>query len=430
MKDTTRFKLVTNKELVAKGDIGENENIYVDIKTNKVYDEKGNELRGIILEQPMYQPETTVNYQQLGSENQILLGSEKISDDDYQNQNTSSSSSSQSDEEAYTGQISARLQGQINNLNTNSNIQNGRMERINQERVIIDNNYQASLQNGAYAQNNNPYASNAQAVIADALNRLNQPSSYGEFSYPVQFKNDTVGSYAETKVNEQKQANLAGINANVTLLPNHVLRQGTEWLVMVDNEVNTDKDTEVIGTILNGYYQGGKIYGVLTPIGTRRSGAMVQFAMIEPKNPRIPVVAMNAQARSLKDNGRDVATKVNRHYAQNYTAMIAESVLQGYGDAYSNRTTTTTITGSGTVVQNTPKVDSAEIRGNVYGALADRILADSNARLSNRPPTYLIKKGTVIKVKLTQNLDVRTGLAYTTGSDGKEPEKTTAEYRP
>lgn len=449
-KDTDRFKQITDGE--------SNQVLFVDVTTNKKYDEKGNEVVDMPIEQPYYNPppvsysqfhqhENYIKYQeQQGSQqNQALLvGNDTVGQNvaeqnaqqpqySYQAPPTPYSTYTTADGQQVAITHSTTLQNQIDRLNSQSQQHGNTMLSSMQRTQAIEQGIRQDL---AQPKPINPLQAQAQSTIQNTVNRLNQSSAYGGFSYGVSYAQGSVGEF-----NNQ----LGGMNAvnamptpynqgqlttpaqsQVTLLPPHIIRQGTTWLVMIDQDVNSDKSSEVRGIILDGPYKGGVINGVLLPTGTRNLAGMVRFNSIEPKNPRQPVVALTAQALSLKGNSPDVTTSVKRHYAQNYGAIVLESVAQGYGDAYSNVGESTVVTDNGTVITTkSNKVDTAQIRGATIGALSQRLNTDL-ARLGNRPPTYKIEKGTIVKVRLTANLNILTGLVSdgTGASTGTSPNNT------
>lgn len=194
----------------------------------------------------------------------------------------------------------------------------------------------------------------------------------------------------------------------------HVLRAGTNIPVIVTKSVNTDEGTRVTAEIISGKFAGSKVYGTVYPTG-RSMG--IRFDRIAPKNPKKPLIPINAIANTIGTQKEAVATNIKRHYGQNYGILALTSILEGYGEAYSDAGQTSIVTDSGNVVTVTDgEVDSDKIRGKVIGSLGSRLTNDVS-RLGNRAPTYYVAQGTVVNMVLTSNWDttsVASDLGYGT----------------
>lgn len=199
----------------------------------------------------------------------------------------------------------------------------------------------------------------------------------------------------------QTQGQDASIGDDGRLRAN-ILRAGTNIPVIITKSVNTDEGTRVTGEIISGKFAGSKVYGTVYP--TARSMG-IRFDRIAPKNPRKPLIPLNAIATTIGTQKEAVATNVKRHYGQNYGVLALSSILEGYGEAYSDVGQTSIVTDSGNVVTvNDGKVDSDRIRGNVIGSLGSRLTTDVS-KLGDRPPTYYVAQGTVVNMVLTSNWD-------------------------
>ncbi len=84
--------------------------------------------------------------------------------------------------------------------------------------------------------------------------------------------------------------------------------------------------------------------------------------------------------------------------------MAAESAIEGYGDAYSDQNTSTIIQSDGTVITSKGKTTRKEVQGNILSQFADRLNNDVS-KLGNRAPTYYVRQGAVLQMKLLTNLD-------------------------
>lgn len=206
------------------------------------------------------------------------------------------------------------------------------------------------------------------------------------------------------RVGYGSSTNGAGNNLTANgLLPANIIRAGTTWQMVVTKSVNTDEGLQVVGELITGKFAGAKIYGFAVPQG-RSIG--VNFTQILPKNPRKPIIPINAAATTIGSEKSAVATDKNNHYFQNYGVTVLTSAFEGYGEAYSNAGTTVIAQSDGTVIKTTEgEVSDKQINGEILNRVGSRLNADI-AKLGDRPPTFKIAQGSVLNVVLTQNLDV------------------------
>lgn len=185
------------------------------------------------------------------------------------------------------------------------------------------------------------------------------------------------------------------------LLPRNVIRAGTSWPIVVTKSVNTDEGLQIIAQVMDGPFTGSEVYGIVQQTG-RDIG--VSFTRIVPPNPRKPIIPVNAMALTIGSQKQAVSSDKKGHYLQNYSVMAAESAIEGYGDAYADQNTSTIIQSDGTVITSKGKTTSKEVQGNILSQFADRLNNDV-AKLGNRAPTYYVRQGAVLQMKLLTNLD-------------------------
>lgn len=185
------------------------------------------------------------------------------------------------------------------------------------------------------------------------------------------------------------------------LLPNNVIRAGTSWPVVVTKSVNTDEGLQIIAQVMDGPFSGSEVYGIVQQTG-RDIG--ISFTRIVPPNPRKPIIPVNAMALTIGGQKQAVSSDKKNHYAQNYSVMVAESIIEGYGDAYADQNTSTIIQSDGTVITSKGETTRKEVQGNILSQFADRLNNDVS-RLGNRAPTYFVRQGAVLQMKLLTNLD-------------------------
>lgn len=207
----------------------------------------------------------------------------------------------------------------------------------------------------------------------------------------------------------------SGFNLAPLTLKNGVIRRGTVWRVITTKEVDTRLgDVSVKARLLDGVFAGATVLGEVQEIVGANSNAQsrnirIKWHTILPANTRYRAIDVNAQALSLGKHfgSTAVATSVKNHYLRNYTGAILESMVQGYGNAYSQNNGQTTIErADGTVViSNDGTVSSDEIKGAMASALASR-LNDDIARIGNIPRSFVVAMGTPLEFELLSDIDI------------------------
>lgn len=202
----------------------------------------------------------------------------------------------------------------------------------------------------------------------------NRPSSgfvsqtYGQKYIKNDYQSFVPASYSQkanatTSNDNSTQPN----NTKPELLPKHIIRAGTSYPIVIINNINSDYTTTVKARVVSGSFSTMTVYGQIEPNG-RNIG--ISFTAIEPKNPRQALIPINAY------DGTGKIANANHHYLQNYLTMVAQSYITGYGNAYANSGTTTTMNNQGVVVTQSQRADSRQIRGEIYASLADRLNQD------------------------------------------------------
>ena len=192
-------------------------------------------------------------------------------------------------------------------------------------------------------------------------------------------------------------------------LAKSAIREGTLWRVVTTKTVDTGLgDNTIRGRVIGGEYNGATVLGVIE-WNTSSTNIGVRWNRLIPVDQRAVPIIINASALSLNANNfhsRGVATDVNNHYFRNYTGALLESVVEGYGNAYSRNNGTTTIERSdGTIITtNEGEVSSKEIRASVASSMSDRIRNDVS-RIGNRPRTVRIEIGTVLDMHFDETVN-------------------------
>lgn len=218
---------------------------------------------------------------------------------------------------------------------------------------------------------------------------------------PQASSGDFVRSAYTTSTNTPTEPVNGESSSRPGMLPNNIIRAGTSWPVVIMTSVNTDEGLQVIAQVMDGPFVGSEVYGIVQQTG-RDIG--IQFTRIVPPNPRKPIIPVNAMALTIGSQKQAVSSDRNNHHLQNYSVMAAESAIQGYGDAYADQNETVILQSDGTVITSKGETTRKEVQGNILSQFAQRLNGDV-AKLGNRAPTYYVRQGAVLQMKLLTNLD-------------------------
>lgn len=234
------------------------------------------------------------------------------------------------------------------------------------------------------------------------------PSS-GANNSPASWNNDigsvAIGATANNAVKGEPE------KEEVKNLASHIVRVGTTWNVVVENEVNTDNGTTVFARALSGPYAGSRLIGTINSAGIAGRSAGVVFETLIPERRNKNAIPIRAVGMTLGDLDTNISTSVNRHFLQRYSALIAQGITGGYGEAYSGNTGVTSQVinpdGSVTTVSNKEQPDSKEIRGQVIGQLGSELQGEFS-RVRARPATFTVARGTPLTIMFVENVDNKT----------------------
>lgn len=297
--------------------------------------------------------------------------------------------------------ISNDYQNRVALLNENANANYNRMlEQRQAEQAKRQSFASASVQNTIGLIQSNP---NAQGGFSVATYGVPNTQSQNAQNAGVEgLLGRPVASNTSTQNNSTATQSNANVQSNGTL-PKHIVRAGTAYSVMIIQPVNTDNGTNVVGQIIGGQFAGAKVYGQVVPSG-RNIG--VNFTAVQPANNRLPLIPVSARAESIAGTSNRLATDIDRHYVQNYSHMVITSAMKGYGDAYANSRTTTTVdrADGSTVSTREGGVNDKEIAGGILREVGARLQNDIS-HLGNRPATFKIAAGTVLQMRLLSDWD-------------------------
>lgn len=165
-------------------------------------------------------------------------------------------------------------------------------------------------------------------------------------------------------------------------------------------QANSDSPGPVIAKVLQGDYRGATLVGSFK---TTRDALVISFDKMTvettPDGEEInDTVAIKAVAVDTKDIGTGLATTVDRHMLSKLTIGFMSAFAQGFGDAVSDKGTTTYDTGNGTITTRNGDLDTTEQLYSAGGKAISKSGDILSQEFGNRPTTIIVKGGTPIGV--------------------------------
>jgi len=223
----------------------------------------------------------------------------------------------------------------------------------------------------------------AEALREAMLNTMSQVNQSMALA-PAQTTVYTAGASWPTK-EEPSEEELAAQNAqdeqSIELYPGDVL------YAVVDQFLNSDAPVPAFrSTVVSGKYKGAIILGRFERVG--ESLALSFERMRTPDNKIYEIQGYGVDPEST--DGR-LASDVDRHTVSRWSAVVAASLLKGWGDAVKDMDTKTYTTGE-TVVQSRPDYSFGE-QALIASGETGNILADKAINYFDRPPTVKLRQG-------------------------------------
>lgn len=361
------------------------------------------------------------NLQQKALENQVASGGDLLSlsklfpASGNTSNNTNSTNAANGDNASNTGVVKSPEQVLAQNSvhDANSNNQNNPNNPNNPNNVPpisplqLQKNLQAQgLPNAPRYQgypNNQP---TPQDQMASQM-RSTMDGYSGQWALPVQSQVQGVGS-----ADNEKGLGLP------TLPPVNLIRAGTIMFAVLQNALSSDQTgTPVLAQIAAGQFRGAELIGTFSTSSDDK--LVIQFNQMILKNYPNPI-SITAYAIDPVTAENALASGVNHHYLERYGSLFAASMLQGFGNAYSNYQNPCYGTNNcfidGSVQKTSVTTETAMYQG--LGQIGTNVASQVQNNF-NRPDTIYLKQGSGMGILFMQNV--------TTGTDNQptaNPSKT------
>lgn len=206
-----------------------------------------------------------------------------------------------------------------------------------------------------------------------------------EFEYARTFD---ASKYAQAQSENNQKLN-SNSNVSTSYKPTskfRFIRAGSVVPAKLLTPINSDNPGPVMAEITSGPLSGARMFGTITK---QQSAVLIKFSQIMkpgwPDNYAISAVGMT------DDGYTGIATDVNNHYIQRYSAILAGSFMQGYGRGLMQQGRSTIITEGGAVISDTKELNSEQIRNQGFGEVVTRMGGEITDKLADRQPTIKVE---------------------------------------
>ena len=258
---------------------------------------------------------------------------------------------------------------------------------------------QISLMNdGEYAE----LLRQTQMAITNQANQLIQAWT------PIPMQQYIQGEPKATAVNNSVangiSQDVSGASNAVDTKNNDIYKAGGILLAILDTEVNSDENSPVMATIVQGDLKGSKVIGNFQRTEKK---VLINFSVLSV--PRLDS-SMPIQAVAIDPNTSKppMASSVDNHYFLRYGTILASGFLTGFGEAFQNAGTTITVnSGSGsttTVSDSASSIGAKSLAG--VGTMAQQFNATMAETAAKIQPTVKVNAGVSIGILLMADLIV------------------------
>ena len=183
-----------------------------------------------------------------------------------------------------------------------------------------------------------------------------------------------------------------------------VYKAGTILFAVLDTGINSDEQSPILATVVQGKLAGAKLLGNFQRVEKK---VILQFGVLNV--PHVSTsIGINAVAIDPDTAHTVLATNVDSHYLLRFGSMFASSFISGLGQAIqtSGSATTTTIGTGGVSQQNTfPQLNTTQKALVALGNVGQQI-GNMLSPIFNTPPTVEVKSGTSMGILIMSDLSV------------------------
>ncbi|EKE01387.1 MAG: hypothetical protein ACD_21C00147G0006 [uncultured bacterium] len=198
------------------------------------------------------------------------------------------------------------------------------------------------------------------------------------------------------------QERIASSSGSAAMMQKNVdiYKAGTIIFAILNAEVNSDENSPVMATIIQGPLKDSKLLGNFQRVDKK---VLLQFSVLSV--PKLTTsISINAVAVDPNTSQTALASQVDNHYMLRYGTLLATSFMSGLGEAIQNTGGDTTATAAG-FLSTTPKLDIKDKMLVAAGNMAQQF-GTAMAPTINKPPTIKVHAGASIGLLLMSDLSV------------------------
>ena len=188
------------------------------------------------------------------------------------------------------------------------------------------------------------------------------------------------------------------------LPPQVLITAGTILFAVLENALNSDQSgTPVLAQIIAGKYRGAELMGTFSTSNDDK--LVIQFnRMILPGATH--ALSINAYAIDPKTAENALASGVDHHYLERYGSLFVASMMQGFGNAYSNYQNPCYGTNNCFIDGNVQRTDVTTKTAMYQGLGQIGTNAASQVQNNfNRPDTVYVRQGIGMGILFMQNVN-------------------------
>lgn len=178
------------------------------------------------------------------------------------------------------------------------------------------------------------------------------------------------------------------------------IKAGTIMFATLDVGINTDEQSPILATIVEGQLRGAKLLGEF-----KRQEKKVLLSFNLMNVPKLPnSVPVSVVAIDEKTAHTMLADRVDSHYMLRYGTLFASSFISGLADAVGRSGSSTVISPVGVTVSQ-PPLNTTKLVVTGLGAVGKQYSSSLSSNFTT-PPTVYVNPGTGIGILFTSDLKV------------------------
>lgn len=180
----------------------------------------------------------------------------------------------------------------------------------------------------------------------------------------------------------------------------NTLKAGDIVFGVLNTSVNSDEQSPIMATVVQGKYKGGKLVGQFNRVNKR---VVMQFNQLNlpwlNKSISVNIVAIDPNTARTA-----LATDVNSHYMLRYGTLFGSAFLEGLSEAVQGQGTTN-ITNGSTIITSKDKLNTGEKVSVALGKVG-QAYSDKMGQNFQTPPTVKVASGTGIGLLIMQDVTI------------------------